>query len=151
GEGASSVSEQVANILLTLGYPMDPDISQNLMSGLIFATVNFQSPRTSSLAFEMAGVLLRNGARRESPRSAQPVQVQAQPTRQFGQPRGGTNFAQPRNPQQNQAPAPIVRSNSGQALPSNSAQAEFSREQKKDEAPPDWLSPKIFKGSTNVE
>ena len=134
---ASSVSEQAANILLTLSYPIDPDIAQNLMSGIVTSTGNFQSPRTSSLAFEMAGVLLRNGARREIPRpqqarSAQPFQ---RVTQQAQQP---IRNSVPFSPQ-------ALRSDSGQAI------KEFPREQKKDEAPPDWLGPKIFKGSTSVE
>lgn len=142
GEGASSVSEQVANILLTLGYPMDPDISQNLMSGLIFATVNFQSPRTSSLAFEMAGILLRNGAVRQAPRveqlsRPQPLRVPAMPGRQ-------PLVAPLAAAQSNRVPNQVVPA-APQAI------KEFPREQKKDEAPPDWLAPKIFKGSTSVE
>lgn len=149
---ASSVSEQAANILLTLAYPIDSDIAQNLMSGIVTSTGNFQSPRTSSLAFEMAGILLRNGARREIPR---PQQVRnAQPFQRIAQ-----QTQQPmRNPITVSPQA--VRSDSPQALHSGSGQAikEFPREQKKDdlpagrqEAPPDWLGPKIFKGSTNVE
>src|SRR5579859_7061433 len=47
----SSVSEQVANLILSLGLPTDQDIAQNLMDGISFATKNFQSPRTSALAF----------------------------------------------------------------------------------------------------
>ena len=80
-QSASSVSEQVASLLMSLEYQLDSDISQNLMSGIITATSNFQSPRTSSLAFEMAGILLRNGARRE------PVRQQREQVRtpqQFG-------------------------------------------------------------------
>ncbi len=122
GQGASSVSEQVANILLTLTYPMDPDISQNLMSGIVESTQDFQSARTSSLAFEMAGILLRNGAIREGVRSTQAQRIVTQPI----------NTPRP----QPVSPLPI---------------REFPREQKKDEAPPDWLAPKIYKGSTNVE
>ncbi len=132
GQGASSVSEQVANVLLSAGYPIDRDIAQNLMSGIISATGNFQSPRTSSLAFEMAGILLRNGARRESLRREEVRDV-----RSFGQSRPTRPFGQPRHQTQNQPGMQSIR--------------EFPREQKKDEAPPDWLSPKIFKGSTNVE
>lgn len=149
GEGASSVSEQVANMLLTLGYPMDPDISQNLMSGLIFATVNFQSPRTSSLAFEMAGILLRNGAVRQAPRAEQ-VPSRPQPLRVPSMP-GRQPLADPLAAvQPNRAPNQVIQA-APQALRSSSGQAEFPREQKKDEAPPDWLAPKIFKGSTSVE
>lgn len=61
----SSVSEQVANLLLTLGLPINQDIAQNLMDGISLATKNFQSPKTSALAFEMAGILMRQGASRE--------------------------------------------------------------------------------------
>jgi len=73
GQNSSSVSEQVADLLLTLSYPIDQDMAQNLMSGIVSATGNFQSPRTSSLAFEIAGVLLRNGARREVPSQEQEI------------------------------------------------------------------------------
>ena len=45
---------------------MDLDIAQNLMLGIATATNNFQDSKTSSLAFEMAGVLMRNGALRPS-------------------------------------------------------------------------------------
>ena len=112
---ASSVSEQAANILLTLSYPIDPDIAQNLMSGIVTSTGNFQSPRTSSLAFEMAGVLLRNGARREIPRpqqsrSAQPFQ---RVTQQVQQPIRNSVSLSPQ----------ALRSDSGQALSSSSGQA----------------------------
>ncbi len=129
GQGASSVSEQIANILISLGYPQDPDIAQNLMSGIIQATQNFQSDRTSSLAFEMAGILLRNGAKREMTK------------------RPAVDLTQQRILQQlRNVPRPTQQIR------------EFPREQKKDDqalgrqaTPPDWLSPKIYKGSTSVE
>ncbi len=107
GQSASSVSEQIANLILTMNFPLDQDIAQNIFSGIMQATGNFQSPKTSSLAFEMAGIMLRSGARREQRQKMQPIQRQG------------------------------IR--------------ELQREQKGDEAPPDWLGPKIFKGSTNVE
>ncbi|OGH48180.1 MAG: hypothetical protein A3A51_04105 [Candidatus Levybacteria bacterium RIFCSPLOWO2_01_FULL_39_10] len=128
GQNSSSVSEQVADLLLTLSYPIDQDMAQNLMSGIVSATGNFQSPRTSSLAFEIAGVLLRNGARREVPRQVRLNQprLQNQPrTRDF---QGGRkdNFQ-------------------------NINQQTSQKQQNRGEAPPDWLAPKIYKGSTNVE
>ena len=135
GQGASSVSEQIANILVSLAYPMDPDISQNLLSGIISATSDFQNSRTSSLAFEMAGILLRNGAIRESVSLTRAPRVAPQ---SIGYSAPIPNLQQPAAPR-------AVRSDSPQAI------REFPREQKKDEAPPDWLSPKIYKGSTNVE
>jgi nanoRNase/pAp phosphatase (c-di-AMP/oligoRNAs hydrolase) len=143
GQGASSVSEQVANLMLSLGYPMDPDMSQNLMSGIVASTGNFQSPRTSSLAFEMAGILLRNGARREAPRQqSQPART---PQQQFGYPSRPTPQPQMQSQAQTQP----------QVQPRVQPVRDYPREQKKEdrgqEAPPDWLAPKIFKGSTTVE
>lgn len=55
---ASSVSEHVADIVLTLGFALDPDSSQNMLSGIMSATSNFQDPKTSSLAFEVSSFLM---------------------------------------------------------------------------------------------
>ncbi len=177
-QNASSVSEQVANLLMTLSYPMDQDISQNLMSGIISSTGNFQSPKTSSLAFEMAGVLMRSGARRESSRqNVPPMPTQnarlfgsTRPTRPFmGQPNQQMGQQMPRP----QRPAQQFNQNQNQNQPKfNQSQGqqvgkptprqqetnttEYTREVKPENqdtegAPPDWLAPKIYKGSTNVE
>ena len=67
------MSEQVADLLLSLGYDFDADTAQNLLNGISAATNNFQSPATSYLAFEIAAILLRKGAKR-APRGNQPVQ-----------------------------------------------------------------------------
>lgn len=61
----SSVSEQMANIILSLGMQLDVDMSQNLLSGISQATNNFQDPKTSYIAFEMAAELLQRGAVRQ--------------------------------------------------------------------------------------
>jgi len=58
----SSISEQIANLILLLNLKLDTDIAQNLMYGISFATNNFQDIKTSALAFEMASVLMKNGA-----------------------------------------------------------------------------------------
>lgn len=58
----SSVSEEVASLILSLGLKMDIDIAQNLMLGIDAGTSSFQNPNTSALAFEMAGILMKKGA-----------------------------------------------------------------------------------------
>jgi hypothetical protein len=58
----SSVSEQAAFLIFSLGIKMDVDIAQNLLSGVGSATDNFQNPNTSPLAFEMAASLMKKGA-----------------------------------------------------------------------------------------
>jgi hypothetical protein len=78
----SSVSEAISNLILSTGLIMDLDIAQNLMLGLAVATNNFQSENTSPLAFEMAGVLLRQGALRPQSQSASRRKL---PADDFGQ------------------------------------------------------------------
>lgn len=122
----SSVSEAVANLILSLEFKMDLDISQNLMLGLATATDNFQSSNTSPLAFEMAGVLLRQGALRPS------SQIQ----------RRKLNMGFEEN---------LPAGGEKPEILSTSQVPKFQQEEvKKIENPPeDWLEPKIYKGSTS--
>ena len=61
----SSISEIVAEMVFELSLGSDPDAFQNLMDGITHATRNFTHPSTSAFAFEAAGFLLQNGARRK--------------------------------------------------------------------------------------
>lgn len=61
----SSLSEIVATLIRELSLPFDVDAFQNLMDGITYATRNFTLPATSAFAFEAAGFLLQNGARRK--------------------------------------------------------------------------------------
>jgi len=155
----SSVSEQVASLLFSIGSDIDLDTAQNLLSGISQATENFQSPRTSFLAFEITARLLQRGARRpelgssrkqqtpdayfqpKDPRPAQKPQPQPFP-KSFGQ--------QPRqNPQPRPAQAQPQRTQ--KSVVSDLAEVQKADEQKDEkDAPPDWLTPKVYKGSTLV-
>jgi hypothetical protein len=105
----SSVSELAASLLLNNGLPMDVDTAQNLMSGISFATNNFQSPQTSYFAFEMVAELMRRGAIRA------PIgQPQAQPQPQMGsymqpQPQPQPQQQPVQRPQQMQRPQGVQR------------------------------------------
>ena len=115
----SSVSEAVSNLILSLGLKMDLDIAQNLMLGIAVATDNFQSSQTSPLAFEMAGVLLRNGALR--------------PTNQTPRRKLSVGFEE-----KDQKPQVL------ETLPEKK-----EVDKTLENPPEDWLEPKIYKGSTN--
>lgn len=172
----SSVSEMVAQIITLLDLPNDIDIAQNLMSGIINATNNFQSPKTSFVAFEMAGILMKQGAIRK-----QPAPRQMPTDNQFlDQPFGmdtqtdpfGTKFPQTfarpneqRNrvpqPQRQQFPRPFPQPQTPrmpmQPQPQNRSAAQPQQQQpqtdrnKQSQTPPqDWLTPKVYRGSTNV-
>lgn len=192
----SSLSEQVTNIIRSLDIAIDEDIAQNLLSGIHFATDNFQSPNTSYLAFEMAGFLMKKGARRiitgiqsvQQDRSSQPFQQaqQMQPRRdQQQRQRQWDNRSQQINkPQQSpqmqprrdsQQPASVQdtsvpdwltppkqerpqQSNRPQQTPQMQPRRDQQQsvapapiEDKTDQdAPPDWLTPKVYKSSTLI-
>lgn len=170
----SSVSEIMAQLLINLGYEIDNDIAQNLMLGISFATDNFQSPNTSSLAFEMAGILMKKGATR-SPKTQ--VKMPAFKTQDpflnqnyqdkldepsFDEEDFFDNFNEPITPpapaQRFQQPKPPQRMGGQfptqpkiQSFQKHFQKQNIKQEQKKNEqAPSDWLTPKIYKGSSNV-
>lgn len=62
---ASSYSEIVTAILVSLSLPSDQDIAQNLFLGLSKATVDFSNHIVSADTFEAAALCLRAGAKRE--------------------------------------------------------------------------------------
>ena len=122
----SSVSEAVANLIISLNYKMDIDIAQNLMLGIASATENFQSQNTSPLAFEMAGILLRAGAQRPT---------QQNQTRKINTPMADDFIKSQEN---------LIRTQNIKP------QQVETKENIHDQTPPDdWLEPKIYKGSTS--
>jgi hypothetical protein len=163
----SSISEQITQLLSDLKAPVNNDIAQNLLDGITYETENFQSPKTSFLAFEMAGVLMRQGALRvrgqqatvrqrqdlgqsqlSQQRRQQPQQVQDK-RQQFDQRR-----QQPRPQQHNQGyQQPHQNQAQHQAMPQHQDQpdSQTQPEEVTDSNPPtDWLTPKVYKGSSEV-
>ncbi len=197
---ASSVSEQIVQVLNDLKAPLDVDIAQNLIDGISYGTENFQSPRTTPIAFEMAGILMRQGAVRsrtqqvptttQQMRQPQPQTqpqgnfqqqrpvVQQQPQqqsqqqrdnrdrRQFDQRQSDRNDNRDRRPQfdqrrQQQQPAQQNQQQSQpQQQPVQQRQPQLQQvtlppqEQQNNfddiNPPTDWLTPKVYKGSSNV-
>lgn len=187
-EQMSSVSEIVAQIITFLNFPMDIDIAQNLMSGILNGTDNFQSPKTSPLAFEMVGILMKNGAVRKQALPQRPMipannqfldqsfglDNQADPfgtklpqpfpkpnrmpqpqRQQFPRPFPQTQPMQqtqaPRMPMQNQMP----NQNQPRPMPRPMPQPMVQPQQNNNniqqpDAPADWLTPKVYKGSSTL-
>lgn len=136
----SSICELVTNLILSLNLPMNADISQNLLDGIIFATNNFQNPNTSALSLEMAGVLMKNGAQRES-------QVREMASTAFNRSDLSQNQSQNLQGLYGEKPqTPVQRPIQESSQPSvqNS-----QPDQTLNNPPSDWLTPKIYKGSTN--
>src|SRR3989344_3865950 len=64
----SSLCERIGDLILSLDLPLDIDTAQNLLIGIENATENFQNTKTSPLAFEVAGQLMKKGAVRSDKR-----------------------------------------------------------------------------------
>jgi hypothetical protein len=142
----SSVSEAIANLLLALNLKIDLDIAQNLMAGISFATQNFQSESTSPLAFEIAGILMRQGAVRPSGRIEQEKVSEddfiKQQERQLRQLREQHSQEAGRDQEPLRRAEPVRVS---EPAPEQVEQKEVITEN----PPDDWLEPKIYKGSTD--
>lgn len=144
----SSVCELVANLILSLNLPINTDISQNLLDGILFATNNFQNPNTSAMSLEMAGVLMKNGAQRESlaremaSTAFSRTNEQSSPVNQNqSQNQNLQGLYGEKQPPAVQSQKPIEQS----SQPVQNSQPD----QTLNNPPSDWLTPKIYKGSTN--
>lgn len=175
-QNMSSISEQMTEILSELRTPVDNDIAQNLLDGILHATNNFQNPNTSSLAFEMSGILMRQGAVREKGNRflrAQRIDVQQRPAAsQQNYPQGKLQQRQDRKDFDNRRPTkpqhqprpgfqkPQTHPNSqfqsapnrpqNQSQPAPQSLPQISGNNENLNPPTDWLTPKVYKGSSNV-
>ncbi|QQG40897.1 MAG: hypothetical protein HYV37_01065 [Candidatus Levyibacteriota bacterium] len=158
----SSVSEQIASLLTDLQLPLDIDIAQNLFSGISVATENFQDQKTSPLAFEIAAVLLRKGATRQklvrpriTPEVFSPFATPKMPVKQPPfQPKEQQKGFRPKNPFfsnrsqfQQQRPQQTM---SGAQFSQKPTPPPFVEQKEDSTAPADWLTPKVYKGSTLI-
>lgn len=161
----SSVSEEVADFLTLLEpqIELDRDSSQNLLSGILASTNDFKDGQGSYLAFEMAGILMKKGAVRSANGQYARPTTTAMPT---------SNYFPPQQPvQQPMQQAPVQQAQqvfqpAQQPMPSFDGgfkpmqqpvqQAPVQPvqqapvQQSTEQPPADWLTPKVYKGSTVV-
>lgn len=168
----SSVSEITAKIIKELRLPINIDIAQNLLDGILYGTRNFTKPNTSPYAFELAGVLMQIGAVRADNRNTGRGMF-GQQNRQGGR---GSQGSQNRNQNQNRInsqPAPSSNNQNTQLGQNRNIREEavstpqisvenFNNDSQKVEdvpfqaqnnqdIPSDWLMPKVFTGSQNID
>lgn len=158
----SSVSEVCAKIIKELRLPMNIDIAQNLMDGILYGTRNFTKNSVSSYAFEMTGILMQAGAVRTDNRNTGKGMF-TQPNQKSNQPNQNNQSNQNRNQNQRQNISNQNNQNKDrrevtppvlQVHDFKSSQIIQEPEVKTDnteEIPSDWLMPKVFKGSQNID
>jgi hypothetical protein len=167
-KSASTVCEIIGDLVLNLGFHIDQDAAQNLMSGIVDATDNLQAPNTTALALEIASIAMKSGARRDDaahkraasfmPMQQQPMQQQPMPQQPMQQQQIQTPFGQEQQPIEEKFPEQPQRMQEETPREDKSAhriqrlQEDLQQEKvaEEDKAPIDWLSPKVYKGSTNV-
>lgn len=171
----TSVSEEVADFLTLLEpqIELDVDTSQNLLSGILAATNDFQNGQGSYLAFEMAGILMKKGAVRSAHGSFANPTTTSMPTNNYF-PQQPAQPVQPVAPVMQQPAAPVFQPAQNVPTPNFGAmfqqpvqesvqvQQPISVEQPvaqpvqpvaqpaSDQPPADWLMPKVYKGSTTL-
>lgn len=150
--GMGSVSEVATSLLSQLGLTLEVDNATNLLSGITSATENFTSIRTTPDSFETAALLLRGGAQNIMVHSPQMGEG-----RKDGFMKPLSSSFQP-SPLRSQSRPPLPRFSSRPPMtspPRSFPQRSFkSNEQPQEavssggsdeEAPADWLQPKIFR------
>lgn len=135
----SSNSELLISILSQMGFNLDSDMASNLLFGITSATQNFTSQRMNAETFEAAAICLKAGA--QKPLSQPQPQNTSSPS-SFPFPK---MTKPPLSPIQNNKPKPPMPPM--QHVPMQQTPKPQNPQHHSD-APPDWLKPKIYKGST---
>lgn len=160
---ASSASEVMTNLITDLGFNLDADTASNLLAGIFEATANLTNEKTSAETYMAVANCLRVGGRKPGSNasvSATPVmpttmQQPTQPAYDWSalMPQNGPQV-QPQQAQEYTVPPVINQIDAGddsiqQMDVQPSPEERPSGERVVSETPePDWLTPKIFKGSS---
>ena len=131
---AASTSEIIALMLKSLAIKLDQDMATNLLAGITSASNNFNSPKTNATTFEMVALCLRAGGKRVSsspPSVSKPLVFPGKPVKK-----------EEEKEEKKEEKQEIIKE-------LKEVKKELKKEEKKKEkTPPDWLKPKIYKGST---
>ncbi|MBI2338624.1 hypothetical protein HYU95_05590 [Candidatus Daviesbacteria bacterium] len=156
---ASSVSEVVTNLISDLGYSLDSDSASNLLAGIFDATNNLLNPKVTADTYMAVAQCLRVGGRKpSSSKSASPAGVvtenvpqnvitQAQPAYDWNALSAAIGQSATPQPPVSSTVPPVVSpvSNVNQPSPEERPAGEGVVSETVE---PEWLTPKIFKGSS---
>lgn len=144
----SSASEIMLNLISDLGYGLDKDSASNLLVGIFDATNNLLDSKVNADTYMAVASCLRVGGRKPS---TQATITQTQPTYDWNAVSAAINPSStgeaPNAPQQFTSPQVVS--------PAADQQPQASPEERpveegvvSDTVEPEWLTPKIFKGSS---
>lgn len=141
--GVSSISELLVNLFSALGITLDSDIASNLFAGIAAGSNNFTA-NTSASTFENAAICLKNGAKKiEQTDTYSPASIPTfRETPKTQVPPQSAQITPPSFTRQ-----PVSVKNQPQRV-NKPFQPPAVQKHPSTDAPPDWLKPKIYKGST---
>ena len=154
---ASCLSEVMGSLITDLGLTLDSDSASNILVGIFEATSNLTNGKAGPDSFMAVANCLRVGGRKpgtaSNPVMAQPVQSQSQPAYDWSALMPKTepsDFAKASSDKQSEFTVPpIVQSQPVSLVQAVSPEERPFEEGVISETPePDWLTPKIFKGSS---
>lgn len=155
----ASISEMMADLIPNLGLPLDGDTASNILAGIFDATANLGGPNVGPDVFLAVANCLRAGGKRpgvsQKITRAGPDSMNTQPAqtgldlsallpKEASIPRQSEPQPIVPPPVQNEFPTPPVVP---QSLSSETPRGEVVTPGTEIEAEPDWLTPKVFKGS----
>lgn len=160
---ASSISEIMTNLISDLGLLLDADTASNLLAGIFALTDNLTNAKASAESYMAVAQCLRVGGRKPTVSATAPTiqpQVQAQPAFDWS----ALIPASPASPASPVAPTPVYADQGGDhpaaidpmdAIMSAHKNNTPSPEERpamegivSETVEPEWLTPKIFKGSS---
>ncbi|OGE62555.1 hypothetical protein A3J19_02910 [Candidatus Daviesbacteria bacterium RIFCSPLOWO2_02_FULL_41_8] len=158
---AAALSEVVGSVVADLGFVLDADTASNLLAGIFDATNNLMGPKVTADTYMAVANCLRVGGRKpaDSVQSipvagiqGQPVQVSAipqQPTYDWNA--VAAAIGQTKTPQSQSVPeftVPPVVSSTGNQSQSSPEERPLEEGVVSETVEPEWLTPKIFKGTS---
>lgn len=164
---ASSVCEMASFLITDLGFSLTADPASNLLAGIFDATNNLTNNKATAETYMAVANCLRVGGRKPSQPQTQPQAVPsydwsalipaspAQPTPSAGEPKGTTSQSQtqpstdyivpPVMPSPQQTQSTVDQGDDYQPSPEERPTQEGVVSETVE---PEWLTPKIFKGSS---
>lgn len=155
----SSISEMMSSVLTDLGFALNADVASNLIAGIFDATQNLTKISATAETYMAVAQSLRVGGKKPGVSAAVPAYdwqalMPASPA-QRGEPKGQTFIPDYAIPSVVSSTPPQQVDNSGDDSQSSPPIQSGSPEERPYEegvisetVEPEWLTPKIFKGST---
>src|SRR3989344_1674705 len=140
---ASSISEVMSNVISDLGLILDGDSASNLLAGIFESTSNLTDGKSGAETFMAVANCLRAGGKKPGSTASQP-----QPAFDWSALMPQDSPITPKEAPQEFAVPPVVSSDAGDDSQASPEERPVEEGVISETVEPEWLTPKIFKGSS---